>query len=720
MKKLIIIALFIPLGLFAQWQDQSPPLNSVASFKTIIDNLEDDIWLFADNVGPFHFNSLDSSWIPKSEGLHELVNSEGFFSSLDASQLLVNSFGTMVMINGRLPLFYDGDKWIKVVDGLPRDSLFNKQIFKFKSDVYLINGNLSNSWVYKYAPSERKWDLFKMNNFPFPEEIKSGENWVVFENKNTVYWSTDLVNFEISESTPIDGNEVAGFVSDGESLFQIMIFQGFFPNIYELKRGSTLWERKSEDPTTGYRELTLIDSTFFVMRAENQEPLQWKLSFSQNSSLNWDSISISSLPGHFIAGGISYNDSSIIFIVYGIGPVIYNKKSREFNQITKNINAAYHSFIETDRVGNLYTYSYPLGLNVLRKGRIEWEAIKFPFNHLISNMDFKAEDSLIWVRIAYSPYHDIDLEHYVSSDNGVTWRKLDISFINDFRKKRFEFSGQIGDSLYFYDPVDQDIYLSKDKAVSFEIDSTFFPIKYKYGFEIVKWKNQYFSNGFAGEGFVFRLENGSWKEYTQNLSSFLSIGSLISNEAYLIFKSTDSVYRNSDDGNGWVSYPLKESSLKLKGIGDSLIFALDYSRYHVFLSRDFGESFKKLDQGLSLFYRATDITITDDGTLWLSTFNDGLYSGKLEGIATQVSKNEIEQNILIYPNPTNGLFSIQLSEDNNTGVFKIYNLNGALVRSEEVAGETLIQLDINNHPKGIYFLTFSNEKGSVSAKIIKN
>ena len=92
-----------------------------------------------------------------------------------------------------------------------------------------------------------------------------------------------------------------------------------------------------------------------------------------------------------------------------------------------------------------------------------------------------------------------------------------------------------------------------------------------------------------------------------------------------------------------------------------------------------------------------------------------------------VSMSDIADNskFVIYPNPSNDIFNIELSDIKNTtkGSLSIYDNIGKVIYYEDIDinGNTFItQLDISNYENGIYFIKIENEGSRVIKSIIKN
>lgn len=91
------------------------------------------------------------------------------------------------------------------------------------------------------------------------------------------------------------------------------------------------------------------------------------------------------------------------------------------------------------------------------------------------------------------------------------------------------------------------------------------------------------------------------------------------------------------------------------------------------------------------------------------------------GVGLQEFKNELEANITLMPNPNNGVFSIlaTLSSQQNL-TFKIMNYLGQTIgvnRENEVTRQ-VFEIDMSNHPNGVYFVEISNGEQKTVKKMI--
>ncbi len=78
----------------------------------------------------------------------------------------------------------------------------------------------------------------------------------------------------------------------------------------------------------------------------------------------------------------------------------------------------------------------------------------------------------------------------------------------------------------------------------------------------------------------------------------------------------------------------------------------------------------------------------------------------------------IAQQLSLYPNPTNGIVTIQGLERDLTHTIRVFDIKGAQYLEKELS--TNHTIDIASLPKGIYFLSVVNSEAKKSVKLIRN
>ncbi len=85
-----------------------------------------------------------------------------------------------------------------------------------------------------------------------------------------------------------------------------------------------------------------------------------------------------------------------------------------------------------------------------------------------------------------------------------------------------------------------------------------------------------------------------------------------------------------------------------------------------------------------------------------------------------IDENSEAVNLEIYPNPTTGQFSLNIDAvDLNNAELQVIDIVGKVIHVQNinVNGSEVINLDISNNPKGIYFVQIKNETQNISKKV---
>lgn len=74
---------------------------------------------------------------------------------------------------------------------------------------------------------------------------------------------------------------------------------------------------------------------------------------------------------------------------------------------------------------------------------------------------------------------------------------------------------------------------------------------------------------------------------------------------------------------------------------------------------------------------------------------------------------------LIYPNPTNGFFTINLDKDAGSSTIKIFASNGSLIYVNKVQGRDLYKIDLSSFESGAYILSLEDQLRTYRQSIVK-
>ncbi|MBT6746113.1 MAG: T9SS type A sorting domain-containing protein, partial [Flavobacteriales bacterium] len=84
-----------------------------------------------------------------------------------------------------------------------------------------------------------------------------------------------------------------------------------------------------------------------------------------------------------------------------------------------------------------------------------------------------------------------------------------------------------------------------------------------------------------------------------------------------------------------------------------------------------------------------------------------------------IIKSDFDNKLIIYPNPTNGYFYIDLGENQKNATITITNLLGKLILSKTYIDSQLLDIKLEE-PTGVYILTVeSGKKEAIIRLVIK-
>ncbi len=91
---------------------------------------------------------------------------------------------------------------------------------------------------------------------------------------------------------------------------------------------------------------------------------------------------------------------------------------------------------------------------------------------------------------------------------------------------------------------------------------------------------------------------------------------------------------------------------------------------------------------------------------------------KLNSFAVGVKELSNGFAIKVYPNPSNGIFSITNNILNNTFEVSVHNTLGQLLKTETMKNNTKFPLDLRGFSTGIYYLTISTSEFTRTSKLV--
>jgi hypothetical protein len=95
-----------------------------------------------------------------------------------------------------------------------------------------------------------------------------------------------------------------------------------------------------------------------------------------------------------------------------------------------------------------------------------------------------------------------------------------------------------------------------------------------------------------------------------------------------------------------------------------------------------------------------------------------LLNGKPVDVKFEKSSEAIQSvfNVSIYPNPSNGAFSVQATEN---AIVDVYDMNGKqITASQVISSNGKVNIDLNNVEAGVYLVRVQNETFSTTKRIV--
>jgi len=218
----------------------------------------------------------------------------------------------------------------------------------------------------------------------------------------------------------------------------------------------------------------------------------------------------------------------------------------------------------------------------------------------------------------------------------------------------------------------------------------------------------------------------SWTEITSNNFpnsniTKMAVSSIDPNTAFITFagyEDGEKVYFTDDAGNTWTNISGTLPNIPVKcivyqtGANDDLYIGTDLGVFHTDNQMNDWEAFNTnlpntIVNDLEIYYGTEKIRA--------ATFGRGIWESKLAtftGIEDMNSNNSFQ----ISPNPTNGIFDINIVNPNSEII--IYNTAGGVIKQINKEEIGVLSFDLSNYCKGLYFVSIKSGPIQQTAKLI--
>jgi len=119
--------------------------------------------------------------------------------------------------------------------------------------------------------------------------------------------------------------------------------------------------------------------------------------------------------------------------------------------------------------------------------------------------------------------------------------------------------------------------------------------------------------------------------------------------------------------------------------------------------------------------KVTDLDLRNDNVVFAATYGRGIFSGAFTAPSLSTINFENTNAVVVSPNPSNGLYAIQIKDNSSRVTVKVVDINGKEVFSKnDVNADEIKSIDLSNLQSGVYILNVNGQKLNYTEKLIKN
>jgi photosystem II stability/assembly factor-like uncharacterized protein len=235
---------------------------------------------------------------------------------------------------------------------------------------------------------------------------------------------------------------------------------------------------------------------------------------------------------------------------------------------------------------------------------------------------------------------------------------------------------------------------------------------------------------------LFKTTNngGTWSLISSSTEAitYIAVSPINPLYVYLTYSGYTTGYKvrmSTDGGTTWYNY----SGTALPNVPVNCIVYENGTNEGLYIGTDLGVYYTNASMTDWVAYNTNlpNVVVNEleisynDGKLWAATYGRGLWKSDLY-ILTSISSNTIENNnIIIYPNPNNGLFEIKFDGANyisNSVSIQVTDIFGRVVyqTSNQTISKSPISIDLTNQANGVYNININDGNKPCVKKIVLN
>ena len=199
------------------------------------------------------------------------------------------------------------------------------------------------------------------------------------------------------------------------------------------------------------------------------------------------------------------------------------------------------------------------------------------------------------------------------------------------------------------------------------------------------------------------------------------------NEIYVTFHNynVESIWYSADGGTTWQNKEGDFPDIPVKAIlrnplnVNEVIIGTELGVWRTETFNDVNPTWIQSQNGMQNV-KVTDLDLRNDNVVFAATYGRGIFSGAFTAPLLSNVNFTNNNSIKITPNPSNGIFNINLDKYNGELNVEVADLNGRIVLNKKVDFKNEKSIDLKDFSNGVYVLKITGESVNYSQKIIKN
>jgi photosystem II stability/assembly factor-like uncharacterized protein len=294
-----------------------------------------------------------------------------------------------------------------------------------------------------------------------------------------------------------------------------------------------------------------------------------------------------------------------------------------------------------------------------------------------------------------------------SMNNGLTWDTVNTGL--SLQRNIFAVAKS---GAYIFAAGEESLYVSTNNGGSWKrADTTGITVPHKF-YSCLATNGPFLFAGTYDNGVFRSTDHGvSWTALKNGLPANLYVSSVDINGTSILIGTLNGVFLSTDNGDTWTAKNTGIlTNICTANFIDGNLFSATYNVGDAYLSKNNGTTWTSIIDNLPKWSITT--FMKNGPNVFTGIFGHGVWYRPLAELVTEVEmENNVSTRFQIYPNPNNGIFNFQQSQ--NWSTVEIFNSTGQRIYTSEITSAQSA-IDLNKEAKGIYFVRASYKDGSCS------